>query len=215
MAQCVDDEDDAWSDCEAADAEALVPSITDVNRSFPSAADALAFDVSNGFDLAKIATARKVDFYGAVKLVNFARAAVARAAPFDAAAAAALTSALTEGDEWRGDAFLKPALDPDELLHRLEDCLDLVSDDDGDDDAPAVAALRSALVEIAAKTDAAAAALRDSAAYDGALSGPKAPLVDSAAPLEARLEAELDVARGRLAHLEELLLPGKAAAATL
>ena len=74
--QVDDDNDDAWSgsDCEAADEEPKVASITDPSKLFATAQEALAFDRQQGFDL----SACKVsDFYGAVKLVNFVRKAVA------------------------------------------------------------------------------------------------------------------------------------------
>ena len=68
-----DDDDDAWSDAEAADEEPKVPCITDPSRVFASAADALAHDAARGFDLRAITRDARVDFYGAVRIVNFAR----------------------------------------------------------------------------------------------------------------------------------------------
>ena len=71
-----DDDDDAWSGsgCEAADEEPKVAAITDPSKLFATAAEALDFDKAQGFDLR---ICKVNDFYGAVKLVNFVRRAVA------------------------------------------------------------------------------------------------------------------------------------------
>ena len=143
------DEDDAWSDCEDADEEPRVAAVTDPTQLFGTAEEALAFDCGRGFDLGAIAKARKVDFYGAVKLLNYARHTVGKAAAdFDEAAAAALTAACVEGDAWRGDDYMKPALEPDELLHRLEDVLPLEGDAP---DTDAAASLRAELEAVTAR----------------------------------------------------------------
>ena len=122
MASHVDDDnDDAWSgsDCEAADEEPKVASITDPSKLFATAQEALAFDRQQGFDL----SACKVnDFYGAVKLVNFERAA---ADGVQANELQTICASVIELD----DDHLKPVLENDELLSRLEEVFDLKDDD--------------------------------------------------------------------------------------
>ena len=123
MASHVDDDDDgAWSgsDCEAADAEPKVASITDPSKLFATAQEALAFDKAQGFDL----SACKVnDFYGAVKLVNFVRKAVADGV--NASELQTVCASVIELD----DDHLKPVLENDELLSRLEEVFELKDDD--------------------------------------------------------------------------------------
>ena len=120
--QVDDDNDDAWSgsDCEAADEEPKVACITDPSKLFATAQQALDFDKAQGFDL----SACKVnDFYGAVKLVNFVRKAVADGV--NASELQTICSAVLELD----DEHLKPVLENDELLSRLEEVFELKDDD--------------------------------------------------------------------------------------
>ena len=101
--QVDDDNDDAWSgsDCEAADEEPKVAALTDPSKLFATAQEALAFDRQQGFDL----SACKVnDFYGAVKLVNFVRRAVADGV--NASELQTICSSVIELD----DDHLKPVL---------------------------------------------------------------------------------------------------------
>ena len=121
--QVDDDNDDAWSgsDCEAADEEPKVASITDPSKLFATAQEALAFDRQQGFDL----RACKVnDFYGAVKLVNFVRRAVADGV--NASELQTICGSVIELD----DDHLKPVLENDELLSRLEEVFELKDDSD-------------------------------------------------------------------------------------
>ena len=126
MASHVDDDDDgAWSgsDCEAADEEPKVASITDPSKLFATAQEALDFDQAQGFDL----SACKVnDFYGAVKLVNFVRKAVADGV--NANELQTICASVIELD----DDHLKPVLENDELLSRLEEVFELKDDDSAD-----------------------------------------------------------------------------------
>ena len=203
MAATIDDENDTWSDAEEADSEPQIAAITDVTRLFATAEEALAFDASRGFDLAAVARAARVDFYGAVKLLNYARGFVASGSGlgWGPEAAAALNAELTDESAWRSDHFLKPALEPDELLHRLEDVLAL------EDEAPEsdrAAALRGEIEAVQRRYEAAAAKVRDASKFDGSRFA-EAP-VDASAPLEARLEAELAAAKERLIAMETLAL---------
>lgn len=197
MAAAVDDADDTWSDAEEADAEPSVAAVTEPTKVFATFGEALAFDRERGFDLAAVCRSTGVDFYGAVKVLNFARATVARrGGPWDNGAGAALTAACVDGADWRDDAYLKPVLEPDELLHRLEDALDLADEDES----PAVAQLRADLEGVRSRVEAAAAKIRDGEKFDGAAAD-ETP-VDASAPLEARLAAELEAAKLRLIAME-------------
>ena len=121
--QVDDDNDDDWSgsDCEAADEEPKVACLTDPSKLFATAQEALAFDRQRGFDL----SACKVnDFYGAVKLVNFVRKAVADGV--QASELQAICASVVDLD----DDHLKPVLENDELLSRLEEVFDLKDDSD-------------------------------------------------------------------------------------
>lgn len=121
-AQANDEDDDAWSgsDCEAADDEPKVAAITDPTKLFATAAEAVAFDKTQGFDLKAL---KVTDFYGAVKLVNFARRAVA-----DGTSSSEL-QVVCEAVISLDDEHLKPVLENDELLLRLEEVLELKEDD--------------------------------------------------------------------------------------
>ena len=121
--QVDDDNDDAWSgsDCEAADEEPKVAALTDPSKLFATAQEALDFDKTQGFDL----RACKVnDFYGAVKLVNFVRKAVADGV--NASELQTVCASVIELD----DDHLKPVLENDELLSRLEEVFELKDDSD-------------------------------------------------------------------------------------
>ena len=123
--QVDDDNDDDWSgsDCEAADEEPKVACLTDPSKLFATAQEALAFDRQRGFDL----SACKVnDFYGAVKLVNFVRKAVADGV--QASELQTICASVIELD----DDHLKPVLENDELLSRLEEVFELKDDDSAD-----------------------------------------------------------------------------------
>ena len=123
--QVDDDNDDAWSgsDCEAADEEPKVAALTDPSKLFATAQQALDFDKAKGFDLRACKVA---DFYGAVKLVNFIRKAVADGV--QASELQTICSAVLELD----DDHLKPVLENDELLSRLEEVFDLKEDSESD-----------------------------------------------------------------------------------
>ena len=120
--QVDDDNDDAWSgsDCEAADEEPKVACITDPSKLFATAQEALDFDKAQGFELK---TCKVTDFYGAVKIVNFVRKAVADGV--QASELQAICASVIELD----DDHLKPVLENDELLSRLEEVFELKDDD--------------------------------------------------------------------------------------
>ena len=120
--QVDDDNDDAWSgsDCEAADEEPKVACLTDPSKLFATAQQALDFDKAQGFELK---TCKVTDFYGAVKIVNFVRKAVADGV--QASELPAICASVIELD----DDHLKPVLENDELLSRLEEGFELKDDD--------------------------------------------------------------------------------------
>ena len=78
----------------------------------------------HAFQLASVSSSLQLDFYGRVRLVNYARQAVK-----DGFAASDVLQAVQSGGGWLADdRYLQPVLEDDALLCQLED------DDDGDDD---------------------------------------------------------------------------------
>ena len=78
----------------------------------------------HAFHLASVSASLQLDFYGRVRLVNYARQALR-----DGFAAANVVQAVQSGGGWLADdRYLQPVLEDDALLCMLED------DDDDDDD---------------------------------------------------------------------------------
>jgi len=146
-------EERAWEEQQANDWEDWleddcdVPCIFTPGLTFPRAEAALAHDREhNGFDLVATRAALGLDFYGTIRMVNFLRAAVARAAvpaaekgqrpSLPAAEAARIVADLSAKTWVADDAFLKPTLPDDPLLRELGElgADDEDWSDDSDDD---------------------------------------------------------------------------------
>ncbi|KAK1239539.1 hypothetical protein MKX07_000993 [Trichoderma sp. CBMAI-0711] len=106
-----------WLDVENDEEEAIpIVSLFDTQKTFPSWQEMLdSCKRYHGFDL--IATIRdlKLDFHGAVKLVNFIRSRVRDQQP--------VPQSLTVAD-FDDDAYFKPVLDNDALIVSLDEILD-------------------------------------------------------------------------------------------
>lgn len=106
-----------WLDVENDEEEAIpIVSLFDTQKTFPSWQEMLdSCKRDHGFDL--IATIRdlKLDFHGAVKLVNFIRSRVRDQQP--------VPQSLTAAD-FDDDAYFKPVLDNDALIVSLDEILD-------------------------------------------------------------------------------------------
>ncbi|KAL7820516.1 protein arginine N-methyltransferase [Trichoderma aethiopicum] len=125
-----------WLDIENDEEEAIpVVSLFDTQRTFPSWAEMLdSCKREHGFDLVATIRDLKLDFHGAVKLVNFVRSRVRDGQPLPQKLAAA---------DFEDDAFFKPVLDGDALIVALDEILDsdLVKAGNGGGDAAAAAQL--------------------------------------------------------------------------
>ncbi|KAJ1459715.1 hypothetical protein M885DRAFT_510921 [Pelagophyceae sp. CCMP2097] len=116
MSALVEEEEEAqWSDWE--DDEDPARALTDATL-HPGVAAALAHDAARGFDLAAAVRELGVDFYGAVRLVNYVRAQAAQPGFTVDGLCAALRA---PGAAWRGDEFLKPFLENDAVLCALDE----------------------------------------------------------------------------------------------
>lgn len=106
--RCDDDEDeDTWEETEE-DAGATYVSLADSTETFTCVEAMLEHDKSLGVDLVDIAKSFRLDFYGAVRLVNYLRShSVKDLRP----------------EHCQDDRFLKPVLDDDALLTSLDDVL--------------------------------------------------------------------------------------------
>lgn len=111
-----DENDDSWDDWQ--EDEPSVASLLAPSQRFLSVAAALDADAASGFDLVAVVRDNGLDFYGAVRLVNFVRSI----APIDALA---LKDELASNDAWRTDPrYLTPVVADDALLTNLDQVLD-------------------------------------------------------------------------------------------
>jgi len=111
-------DDGEWLDVEPDEEAVTVVSFFD-SKTFPSLDEMLAYCVQHyGFDLKDNLARLRLDFLGAVKLVNFVRDSVRQGRP--------LPSPITPQDI-DSDDFLKPVLDNDAVLFSLDDVLEAVS----------------------------------------------------------------------------------------
>lgn len=111
-----ENDDDSWDDWQ--EEEPAVASLLDPSQRFASLTAALDADAASGFDFVAVVRDNGLDFYGAVRLVNFVRSI----APIDALA---LSAELINNDAWRTDPrYLKPELADDALLIHLDQVLD-------------------------------------------------------------------------------------------
>ncbi|KAL7807697.1 protein arginine N-methyltransferase [Trichoderma gracile] len=108
-----------WLDVENDDEEEAIPivSLFDTQRTFSSWAEMLdSCKREHGFDLVATIRDLKLDFHGAVKLVNFVRSRVRDGQP--------VPQQLAAADFVDDDAYFKPVLDNDGLLVALDEILD-------------------------------------------------------------------------------------------
>lgn len=122
----VDDDDDDDAGLKYEEPEEPAPrftSVLDASRTFATARDVLDDDRRRGFDLLALIAEFQLDFHGAARLLNFARAHDGLDG-LDAAIRAA---------DWREDsAYLRPTLEDDALLLALDELIDGGDDDDDD-----------------------------------------------------------------------------------
>jgi hypothetical protein len=168
-----------WLDVEPDEEPLTFVSLLDA-QTFPSAQAMLEHcRVQHGFDLAATLRRLRLDFYGAIRLVNFVRQTVQKG---EALPAEIVPSHFAD------EAYLKPVLDNDALIFTLDEILD---DEDGQGDGGA--GVDEPAPEASGSTSNAPEAASSSSSKDAATSGTS---------LEARnkaLEAEIAALREQYA----------------
>ncbi|UNI19728.1 Type I protein arginine methyltransferase [Purpureocillium takamizusanense] len=137
-------DDGEWLDVEPDEEAVSVVSLFD-SKTFSSLQEMLSYCLHHyGFDFKDNLARLRLDFLGAVKLVNFVRDSVKRGQP--------LPSPITLQDI-ASDGFLKPVLDNDAVLFSLDDVLETVSAQASQDDGEQAAALRKRNAELEAELE--------------------------------------------------------------
>lgn len=108
------DGDSDWQDLEPDEELAIFTSFFD-EQTFPTAPAMLAHaKKEHSFDFLNVASRLKLDFYGAIKLVNFVRTCHQKGQPLPA-------DILST--HFEDDVYLKPVLDNDTFLYNLDEIL--------------------------------------------------------------------------------------------
>lgn len=118
-----------WVDAEPDEELSTIVSLFD-DQTFPTPAEMLAYcKDKHSFDFLGTVRRLHLDFYGAIKFVNFVRTCVQQGTP--------LPGAISQ-DDLQSEELLKPVLANDALLFNLDEVLEAGEEQDADSD-PALA----------------------------------------------------------------------------
>ncbi|CAK3769162.1 Hypothetical predicted protein [Lecanosticta acicola] len=112
---------EGWDDVEDDTEEVMVKDLLS-DKTFPSASAMIEYcKETHGLDFLAVIRDNKLDFYSAIKLINYIRSEVK---------AGQAKPKVTDSTLWSDDKYLQPVLEDDALLFNLDDLVDTAVPED-------------------------------------------------------------------------------------